>query len=274
MHMRLLGLTLLGVCIVGGVIAGFFSRPIEAALTLPAAKSMTPVIPVKNQTTPMTTAPTPLSSPTAVTTPSSMPNGVNILAQDTFQRPNQTFWGTASDGREWDGDTNNISVFSILNNAGQISEGATAPKSTYNGLLGPSITDAEVLSSGSVNRFDQGKVNLGVVLRWTDNNNWYKALIDGTALKILKRVNGITTELGTVPFSAQAGAAYTLRFRAVGAMLFAKAWSTGSAEPQTWMLAVMDTTLPSGFGGVRVLLERGSIVSITSFAEMSVPAMT
>jgi hypothetical protein len=31
----------------------------------------------------------------------------SVLAQDSFQRPNQTFWGTASDGHVWAGDANN-----------------------------------------------------------------------------------------------------------------------------------------------------------------------
>ena len=33
-----------------------------------------------------------------------------LLAQDTFQRANQTFWGTASDGQRWGGDANFITV--------------------------------------------------------------------------------------------------------------------------------------------------------------------
>ena len=43
------------------------------------------------------------STPTKPSTATPMPGGVNVLAKDSFQRADQTFWGTASDGRFWQG---------------------------------------------------------------------------------------------------------------------------------------------------------------------------
>jgi hypothetical protein len=184
------------------------------------------------------------------------------LAQDTFQRQNQQLWGTASDGRTWGGDANKTNAFSIANGVGQIADA----QGTLNALLGQSGTNMEVMVSGSLNHFDDGDVNLGVVLRWSDANNWYKVLIDGTHVTLLKRVKGVTTTLATAPFQAQDGKMYSLRFQAIGAMLFARAWPVGSPEPQTWTLNVTDTTLTTGQAGVRVLIEEQSVVNIITFS--------
>jgi hypothetical protein len=111
------------------------------------------------------------------------------------------------------------------------------------------------------------------VLRWTDANNWYKALIDGSKVQILRHIKGKTTTLCSVPFSAQGGTSYTLRFRAVGAALLIKAWQSNQPEPNGWMLTVMDTALSKGFGGLRFLMQNGVIIKVTSFRETTVTGM-
>jgi len=86
-------------------------------------------------------------TPTASLSPSPSPG--STLAQDTFQRPNQALWGMASDGHTWSGDANTVSVFSILNHTGQISN----ENGIFNAVLGSTATDAEVLFSGSISSF-------------------------------------------------------------------------------------------------------------------------
>jgi hypothetical protein len=201
-------------------------------------------------------SPSPSPSPTSTATATVTPG--TTLAQDTFQRPNQALWGTASDGQVWGGDANTQSVFSIANNTGQVSNATTS----YSAILGPSATNAEVLFSGSMSSYSNN--NLGAVLRWTDGNNWYKAYIDGTSLVVQKKVNGATTILGSVPFTATAGTSYTLRFRVVGTTLYAKVWQTGTTEPANWMVMVTDTTFSSGFCGLRMLAQNGT-ATYTSF---------
>src|SRR5438105_1446043 len=100
MSNRWVGITLLGICIVAGLITGLFSSSIEAALTLTMNNRT-------NANSPGVVIPTPAGVINQTPTPSPLPTGVNILAQDTFQRANQTFWGVASDGRTWEGDANN-----------------------------------------------------------------------------------------------------------------------------------------------------------------------
>jgi hypothetical protein len=191
------------------------------------------------------------------------PTPGSTLGQDSFQRPNQALWGTASDGQTWGGDANAQSAFSIVNNRGQVSNSAT----TYSAVLGPVATNAEVLFSGSMSNYTNN--NLGAVLRWRDANNWYKAYISGTTLIVQKRVNGATTILGSVPFTATPGTSYTLRFRVVGTTLYARVWQTGTAEPANWMVTVTDTTFSSGFCGLRMLAQNGATASYTSFLASS-----
>lgn len=266
MKTRWIGIAFIGICIIVGLIAGLFSRPIEAALTLPLSVRTSQGTAIPAKTTPVIPAGT--AQPSKPSTPTA--DGVTILAQDTFKRANQIFWGTATDGRQWIGDANSIEVFSIAGSAGQIDHA----QGTFNAILGPATTNSEVVFSGIVNQFDQGgKVNMGAVLRWTDANNWYKALIDGSKLQILRRVNGKTTSLGSVPFSAQGGTSYALRFRVVGAALFVKSWQSNQPEPNTWMLTVMDTMLLKGFGGLRFLMLNGSAIKVTSFRETTVTGM-
>ncbi|MBV9688363.1 MAG: hypothetical protein JO202_01500 [Ktedonobacteraceae bacterium] len=251
MKIRIVGLLLLSILIIGGFTAGFFTNSIKSELTLqPGKMSASPALSMGSATNKQ--AQEVNRSPTTPTA---------ILAQDTFQRANQSFWGTASDGRMWDGDANTMQTFSIVGHSGQVANG----QGTFNAVLGPAIANSEVLLSGSMSQFHADMVNIGAVLRWSDGNNWYKALLNGTHLIMLKRVKGATTQLGSMPFAAQDGVAYTIRFRAVGATLFAKAWPSNTAEPVGWTIVVNDLSLTTGQSGIRVLLQTGSTVTINAF---------
>ena len=256
MNRRLtLASVLVGLIIIG-MIAGFFTGSIQKALSAPMAQMMGGT----TNTAPKAVVPAaPQPRKPAVVAPAPV---MNTLAQDTFKRQNQQLWGTASDGRAWQGDANKANAFSIANGAGQIAN----TQGTLNALLGQPGTNMEVMMSGSLNQFNKGLVNLGAVLRWTDDQDWYKVLIDGTHITLLKRVNGATATLATKPFQAQGGTMYSLRFRAIGAMLFARVWPVGSPEPQTWMINVTDPTLTTGQAGVRVLMQDTSVANITAFS--------
>ena len=245
MNKRLLVMTILGIFMVGGLIAGLFEGSIERALLVPMAAKVAA----------MTRANPPQATPTQTMT--------NVLAQDTFRRQDQTLWGMASDMRQWEGDANNpndSAIFSIANAAGQIAHG----QGTFNAVIGQASTDEEAMLTGQMNQFTNG-ANIGVALRWQDVNNWYKAYIDGTHLRIIKNVQGTSSIVSTVSFQAQDGILYALRFRVVGAMLFAKAWQNGTPEPANWMITTNDTSLNSGQVGIRVLTNQDNVVTITSF---------
>ena len=267
----------LTIVVILGLVAGAFTESIQRALTLPHASAMgmndmnganggmgvKPVAPVKPTVQAMPTPSGMMGTPMmGGTNGTGMGAGtVTTLAQDTFQRTNQSLWGMSSDGRNWEGDANTLASFSITGAMGQIANG----NGGLNALLGPTSNDAEVLMQGSVNHFNGAAVNMGVVLRWTDTNNWYKLLIDANNLSIIKRVNGVSSTLTSIPFQAQDNTAYTLRFRIVGAMLFGKAWLSNTTEPANWMLLTNDTSLTGGQVGIRVLVQPTTVVHIASF---------
>lgn len=265
MNMRLLGITLLVIMIIGGLVAGVFANGIQRLLTVPATPAhAVQGIPIARGNTPGTQKP-PVNPVTAKTpVAGGQPIGGVVVAQDTFQRTDQLLWGTATDTRSWESDANspnNQQVFSVTNMMGRIANG----QGTLNAVLGPANSNAELVMSGSLNHFAQGNVNLGVVLRWQDTNNWYKLLIDGTNIMLLKRVNGVTKQLATAPFPATGGKLYSLRFRIVGAVLFARGWSSTHAEPANWTLTVNDTDLVTGQAGIRVRVRNDTVVNIASF---------
>jgi len=200
-------------------------------------------------------------TPTATTTATPGPGAT--LATDTFQRANQSFWGTASDGQTWGGDANSQAVFSTSGNAGRISNtGSTS----YSAELGPQATDAEVYATASISSFVS--TNFGDTLRWTNGNNWYKAFIDGSSLFIQKKVGGVSSILASVPFAATAGTSYTLHFRAVGSTLTANVWASSGSEPSGWMVTTSDSTLTAGYCGMRFLTQNGT-ATVTSFQAKS-----
>lgn len=257
MNMRLLGASVVVLIVIGGLIAGIFAGSIQRALLVPATGS-----PTTNQLTAMPSSPAqmaPTSTPTTSTTN-------QILAMDTFKRPNQALWGIASDKRTWQGDANTQNqIFSVAGATGQVAHG----QGTFNALLGPNKNNIEVLLQGSINHFAaNGQSNIGAVVRWSDDDNWYKAFIDGANLTILKRVNGNQEVLHSVPFKAQDNTLYSLRFRAVGATLYAKAWQSSTPEPADWMLTATDAHLASGQAGVRVLVQSDSVIKIALFQAM------
>jgi len=189
----------------------------------------------------------------------------NLLAQDSFQRPDQQGWGTASDGHSWGADAANGPVFSIQQGRGTIIGG----RGGQNATLGPRVADAEVFFTGSINFFHQS--NLGAILRWVDAGTFYKAYIDGQHLVLLKSINGRMTRLASVPFRATANMLYNLRFRVQGTMLSAQAWQQNTPEPTQWMVTAQDGSLQTGLGGVRVFSEPADSFTITAFQETAIP---
>jgi streptogramin lyase len=208
-------------------------------------------------------SPTVSPSPTMSPSPTVSPSPGTTLAQDSFQRANQQHWGKASDGLTWGGNANTSSVFSIVNNAGRLSNGGNA----YNAVLGPVATDSEVIFSGSLSSFTY--TNMGAVLHWKDTNNWYGAYIKGAKLVVQKKLNGTATTLKTFSFAATAGKSYSIDFSIIGTTLSANVWQTGTTEPSGWMVTAADSSLSSGFCGLRIQMRSGVTATITSFQALS-----
>jgi len=252
------GCVLVGLMVLVSTISAFFSPSIQAALMIPATPGNR-----SNTNTALTTQPT-MNAPKTGSMPSPTAMTASVLAQDTFQRNNQRLWGTASDGQTWGGNANSSQSFAIDGQTGFVGN----VQGVFDATLGPRTTDADVTFSGSLTFFGNGSSNIGSVLRWMDTNNWYKAYLDGTQLILLKKVAGNLTRLNVAVFPTQSNKEYTLRFRVVGSMLMAKAWLTDQAEPSKWMVTANDTSLTAGFGGLRVVVQKGVVARIHMFTEM------
>jgi hypothetical protein len=242
-----MGVLLLGLMLLLDLVATHFSQQIEAALILPTTRG--------NNTTAGVIH-------TATETPTLPPLPEHILAQDTFQRADQTFWGIASDGQSWRADAMSSPHFTVANHMGQV----TNASGIFDALIGARVSNSEVVFSGSVSHYATTS-SLGAILRWTDMNNLYKAYIDGKHLILLKKVAGVVTVLKVVSFIAQDATSYTFRFRAVGPLLSLKVWPTNQAEPPAWMITTNDSALTSGYDGIRLVLQNSTTGLIISFVE-------
>ena len=250
MHFRWITLAILVVLVLGGLISSVYANAIERDLTLPRVQEQ--------------------GGSQVLSTPSSLvPTGtgqvlpVNILAHDTFQRTDQALWGNAATGGKWQGDANTLAIFSITKGMGQVAGG----QGTFNAVLGPISSNTDVVVSTTVDRFDNGKVNIGAVVRWNNPNNWYKALIDGSHFSFIKHIHGVGSTLASIPFLAQGGVSYTLRIRVLGTTFFAKVWPTAMSEPPFWMISPPDTSLASGQGGIRIVAQNDVVVRVSAFLE-------
>jgi hypothetical protein len=263
-HTNRIALFLLGFFLLTDVLALRFSSEIQATLTastirVRVAVPMHQVIPAPAPTSASVATVTTVPQPT-LTSASTLP-AKGILAQDTFQRPDQMFWGISSSGQSWGADAKNAPGFSIKNHTGQV----IGSNGVYDAVVGPAAADSEVVFSGSLSQYAAS--SLGALLRWTDANNLYKAFLGGGQLILLKKVAGVVTVLKSAPFQTQDGVSYTIRFRAVGQQLFAKAWSTARPEPQTWLLMMKDGDLQPGYDGIRLVVQSGTTATITAYRE-------
>ncbi len=180
-------------------------------------------------------------------------------------RQDQVTWGSTNDGHIWQGSAGSSNIFSISNQQGRVAQA----DGFFDAIIGPRLSNESIKTTGIIN-FAQsdGTTSIGLVLRWQDTNNWYKAYLDGTTFGIRKHVNGQSpSPLIMTKFFVQPGVPYTIRFHAAGSLLQAKAWPTNTSEPQQWTLTVHDTSFTSGFGGLRIGVQDETAVYITSFTE-------
>src|SRR3989440_5392067 len=112
------------------------------------ANKLAVAIPAGSPTPTTTATATPTGTPTSTPTPT--PTSGTTLATDTFQRANQSLWGTASDGQTWGGDANNHSVFSL---SGKTAALPNSSATGYRPLLEPTATNTQEYRTGSLRPF-------------------------------------------------------------------------------------------------------------------------
>lgn len=238
----------------GGCFTAVFFPAVSAALLLAP-------VPLP----PQTTAPRAGPSPTRPTE-----SGVAwlIMAQDSFHRPDQPFWGTASDGQMWSGQANRSRAFRIDHNQGVVQrEGA--PTTSYDAFLGKPVLDGE--SDATFALFPSSSTArcvFAIYLRWQNAGTWDRLMVTGSMLNLSRAIGGHIQHLLAQPFLARARVWYTLRFRATGSYLFASVWSANAPAPAHWLLIIHDAvSTTAGLGGLHFVLARGASIHVASFLE-------
>lgn len=245
-HLLRQSLLLLALLLLWDGIAAFYGAQIQTALSLNTAASQ-PVASVSTPTiVPLTTGPT-----------------AGVLASDTFLRPNRLYWGTSSDGHNWQADAGHTRYFSIFEHMGVVN---TPPQAiACDGILGPTVLNAEITFSAALSHY--GPATLGAVLRWSDPGDFYTAYLDGRELVVARVMAGMVTPLQSMPFQAQNGILYTFRFRATAAQLFVMVWPTAQPAPDGWQIQVEDSALPAGHAGIRVFSQSSVQAKFTTLRE-------
>lgn len=187
------------------------------------------------------------------------------LASDTFQRPDQTYWGTSSGGQNWQADAQTDRNFGISHAVGFV---RAAPGCVdCEAIVGPSVANVEVSFSASLNTYNSSA--LCAILRWDGATNLYKLVLDGQSLVLWRVMDGMPIPLQKLAFPARADAFYTFRFRAVGPQLLAMVWPTNQPQPVDWQISVKDNALNAGRAGIGVLVRQETQAKITAFTEVA-----
>lgn len=151
----------------------------------------------------------------------------STIAQDSFQRANQSGWGTASNGMTWSAGSGQ----SIASNEGLISNSSS---SQYELLGSVTCTDGNGLV-----RFAVAAANdtAGVILRYQTNGDMMLARYDGAGnLEFMVKSGGAWTIVSKTPVSVSTNTFYFLRFLVQGTNVSLKLWKSGTTEPSafTW----------------------------------------
>jgi len=185
-----------------------------------------------------------------------------LIAQDTAVRPNQSGFGTASDGETYT--LTGTGTASIVSNELVLS---SVGSDTLAQLGTRTITDGEVLC-----RLTIGDPNdiLGIQARFSVSGGQptcYKLLWYGGNLHLNKAVAGVNSQLTTVAFTMSAGVFVWFRLRVQGSGLYGRAWQDGTAEPGAWMTTITDTDVASAGGFA--LLGNTAVASSVQFDHFS-----
>lgn len=188
-----------------------------------------------------------------------------ILARDTFQRADQAYWGTSSSGQNWLEDAQTDRNFTISHGAGLV---RAAPSCIFcEAILGLVESDLEVTFTASLTRY--GPSALCAILRWDEPDTFYKMVLDGQSLTLVRVMGGMIVPLQSIAFPARNDALYTFRFRADGTQLSAMVWPANQPPPADWQMSVQDSALTAGRAGIGLQLQNNTQAKIITFQVMA-----
>src|SRR2546430_262232 len=92
----------------------------------------------------------------------------------------------------------------------------------------------------------------GLLLRYTDSNNFIKLDVSSGTLRIRKRIAAANTDVVTTSVTMNTGTQYWFRLNVSGTTYSAKFWQDGTTEPTSYMISgtASDAVLASGLWGL------------------------
>lgn len=180
------------------------------------------------------------------------------LANDTFQRANQSGWGTASDGQVWS--VTGPGTLAITGNEGTV----ISNFSDTHVQLGTKVSnDIEILCRMAIS--DSNDI-CGLQGRFTTSGgiSCYKFLYYTGGVHINKSITGSSSNLANASFTMSTGVFYWFRFRITGSLLLGKIWQDGTAEPSAFTVTSTDISV-NGAGGIAVLANTATASNVISF---------
>jgi len=185
-----------------------------------------------------------------------------VQSSDTFNRGNQSGWGTASDGESYTF-SGHAATEAISGHEGVIS--ATSGSDTHAQLGSSTLTDQQLQCRIAVN--NSGDV-AGIEARFSaaSGSTCYKLVWYSGDIHLNKSnagVNTVLTQYGG--FTMTPGTFYQFKLLVVGTVLYGKVWADSGSEPTDWMLQASDSSIASGGFALLANSNSGSGVEFDHF---------
>ena len=175
---------------------------------------------------------------------------ITDIVDDTFTRTVANGWGTNDSGFAWTISGGSASDYSVGSGLGAhlLASAGTSRRA----ILSTSISDFDFYVSVTADQLATGGVLTGgLTTRYVDLDNLYHCFAsfsttNTVSVGLLKRVNGVETQLGAYTMPATtfvANTFYRIRFRIKGTSLKAKVWLASDAETPEWQINVADGDL-------------------------------
>jgi len=185
--------------------------------------------------------------------------GTKVIASDTYDRANQSGWGTASDGSAWSVGSGTL-TYAIASNQGTIS-GTGGEGFQFLGT--ESTIDGEAQITFKLKNTSDF---IGIALRVTDASNLYFSYYANGVLFIGKKVTGTYTTIAQSNFVLSIANTYHIRFSIIGSNLYSKIWQDGTAEPAAWTTTGPDTAFSgSGKTGIEATSTTSGTITVDNF---------
>jgi PKD repeat protein len=193
------------------------------------------------------------------------------IVQDSFQRSNQTGWGTASGGGTWAQESGTAASTSVAGDQGTISNSSSSDFE----VLG----SATAANANGLVRFSVGAANdtAGIVLDYQSNGTMNLARFDGGGgLQVMAGESGSWTVVDTTSVTVNLNTFYWLRFEVQGSSAYLKLWPDGTAEPASWTWSGTSTAIitTAGTMGLYGWAASGAPVEFDSFSVAAVGSGT